>query len=73
MAEDWAVGMCISLENDTDESKDVDVDVAWDTLWKYGPSRRHDRLTKCTLENLVTKDGVLEEPPSEFATPDKGH
>lgn len=69
--EDWAPGMWDAL-NATGEANSAPA-VAWDALWEYEPSERHQETAEWNLRQLVERRGLLAGEPSQFAKPDEGY
>ena len=65
----WAAGMWNALPPREDDRTSV----AWDALWAYQPSPRHQDVREFYLEALVERYGELSGAPSVFARPDNGY
>ena len=63
----WAAGMWDALQ--ADASADAPP-VAWNALWEYQPSPRHQDVTEYGLDVLVRRYGELSGLPTTFARPD---
>ena len=63
----WAAGMWDALQ--ADASADAPP-VAWNALWEYQPSPRHQDVTEYGLDVLVRRYGELSGMPTTFARPD---
>lgn len=67
--EDWAPGMWRALAS----AERAQPPVAWDALWEYEPSPRHQEMVQWSLRELVAKQGGLDGPPSVLAKPDEAY
>lgn len=67
---DWTPGMWSALLSD---AAPEEAPVAWDALWEYEPSPRHQDMTQWGLRELVSRYGNIDGPPSKLAKPGEGY